>query len=151
MTTENQHSAPDYAGAHRGMFWGVVKAAISTRQTLYLCDRHYTTKAFLPHQRVTTEGFMADDDYTMGEFWRDMKPELKERRRKARNSAHEGMKAFFQRNGVEFEEGENTLIFRTPQGTVAYYPPSKRMQHKTTWRTCSPTACMNYVNKLRAA
>lgn len=38
------------------MFWGVVKAAISTRQTLYLCDRHYTTKAFLPHQRVTTEG-----------------------------------------------------------------------------------------------
>ncbi|EPO6589474.1 hypothetical protein ACUDO6_000468 [Enterobacter roggenkampii] len=25
MTTENQHSAPDYAGAHRGMFWGVVK------------------------------------------------------------------------------------------------------------------------------
>ncbi|HEM7459987.1 TPA: hypothetical protein U2J34_000264 [Enterobacter hormaechei] len=56
MTTENQHSAPDYAGAHRGMFWGVVKAAISTRQTLYLCDRHYTTKAFLPHQRVTTEG-----------------------------------------------------------------------------------------------
>ena len=94
---------------------------------------------------------MADDDYTMGEFWRDMKPELKERRRIARNSAHEGMKAFFQRNGVEFEEGENTLIFRTPQGTVAYYPPSKRMQHKTTWRTCSPTACMNYVNYLRAA
>ena len=94
---------------------------------------------------------MADDDYTMGEFWRDMKPEFKERRRKARNSAHEGMKAFFQRNGVEFEEGENTLIFRTPQGTVAYYPPSKRMQHKATWRTCSPTACMNYVNKLRAA
>ena len=108
-------------------------------------------KAFHPHQRVTTEGFMADDDYTMGEFWRDMKPELKERRRIARNSAHEGMKAFFQRNGVEFEEGENTLIFRTPQGTVAYYPPSKRMQHKTTWRTCSPTACMKYVNKLRAA
>ena len=56
---------------------------------------------------------MADDDYTMGEFWRDMKPELKDRRRIARNSAHEGMKAFFQRNGVEFEEGENTLIFRT--------------------------------------
>ncbi|MFY7136546.1 hypothetical protein ACOTZP_03210 [Enterobacter cloacae complex sp. SYL001] len=25
MTTENQHSAPDYTGAHRGMFWGVVK------------------------------------------------------------------------------------------------------------------------------
>nr|DAK92823.1 MAG TPA: hypothetical protein [Caudoviricetes sp.] len=25
MTTENQHSAPDYAGAHRGIFWGVVK------------------------------------------------------------------------------------------------------------------------------
>ena len=25
MTTENQHSAPDYAGANRGMFWGVVK------------------------------------------------------------------------------------------------------------------------------
>nr|DAI81872.1 MAG TPA: hypothetical protein [Caudoviricetes sp.] len=30
----------------------MVKAAISTRQTLYLCDRHYTTKAFLPHQRA---------------------------------------------------------------------------------------------------
>jgi hypothetical protein len=42
------------------MFWGVVKAAISTRQTLYLCDRHYTTKAFLPHQRVTTEGKAMD-------------------------------------------------------------------------------------------
>ena len=54
-------------------------------------------------------------------------------------------------NGIEFEEGENTLIFRTPNGTVAYYPPSRRMQHKTTWRTCSPTACMNFVKKLRAA
>jgi hypothetical protein len=94
---------------------------------------------------------MEDDDYTMGEFWRDMKPELKERRRIARNSAHDGMKSFFQRNGVEFEEGENTLIFRTPNGTVAYYPPSRRMQHKTTWRTCSPTVCMNFVKKLRAA
>ncbi|CAM8245721.1 MULTISPECIES: hypothetical protein [Citrobacter freundii complex] len=94
---------------------------------------------------------MEDDDYTMGEFWRDMKPELKERRRVARNSAHDGMKSFFLRNGVEFEEGENTLIFRTPNGTVAYYPPSKKMQHKTTWRTCSPTACMNFVKKLRAA
>ena len=48
MTTENQHSAPDYAGAHRGMFWGVVKAAISTRQTLYLCDRHYTDQSISP-------------------------------------------------------------------------------------------------------
>lgn len=65
MTTENQHSAPDYAGAHNGMFWGVVKAAISTRQTLYLCDRHYTTKAFLPHQRVTTEGKAMAIDATL--------------------------------------------------------------------------------------
>ena len=94
---------------------------------------------------------MADDDYTMDEFWRDMKPELKERRRIAHRSAHEEMKALFQRNGVEFEEGENILIFRTSQRTVDYYPPSKRMQHKTIWQTCSPSACMNYVNKLRAA
>ncbi|MFP8464157.1 hypothetical protein ACLH1Z_16085 [Enterobacter hormaechei] len=39
-----------------------MKAAISTRQTLYLCDRHYTTKAFLPHQRVTTEGKAMEDE-----------------------------------------------------------------------------------------
>lgn len=94
---------------------------------------------------------MADEDYTMGEFWRELNPELKERRRKARNSAYDRIKDFFVRNSVEFEEGNNTLIFRTPNGTVAYYPPSQRMQHKNTWRDCSPTACMNYVNKLRAA
>lgn len=35
---------------------------------------------------------MADEDYTMGEFWREWKPELKERRRKARNSAYERIK-----------------------------------------------------------
>ncbi|CAJ1235973.1 hypothetical protein NLR71_001085 [Escherichia coli] len=86
----------------------------------------------------------------MGEFWRDWKPELKERRRKARDSAFERISAFFRRNEVEFEEGNNTLIFRTPNGTVAYYPPSQRMQHKNTWRDCSPTYCMNYVKKLRA-
>ncbi|NHV95209.1 hypothetical protein G9X52_17775 [Cronobacter sakazakii] len=86
----------------------------------------------------------------MGEFWRDLKPELKERRKKARDSAHERIAAFFRRNEVEFEEGNNTLIFRTPQGTVAYYPPSQRMQHKNNWKDCSPTYCMNYVKKLRS-
>lgn len=87
----------------------------------------------------------------MSEYWKDLKPYLKERKREARNSAHEGIKRFFVRNGVEFEEGNNTLIFRTLGGTVAYYPPSQRMQHKNNWRTCSPTFCMNYVKKLRAA
>ena len=87
----------------------------------------------------------------MGDYWRDLKPDLKERKKAARLSAHEGVKSFFLRNDVEFEEGDNTLIFRTPGGTVAYYPPSKRMHHKGNWRTCSPTACMNLVNRLRAA
>lgn len=92
-----------------------------------------------------------EDDYTMGEFWREWKPELKERRKKARNSAHDRITAFFTRNEIEFEEGNNTLIFRTPQGTVNYYSPSQRMQHKAHMRDCSPTHCMNYVKKLRAA
>ncbi|EOZ9570500.1 hypothetical protein ACQYHW_000998 [Enterobacter hormaechei] len=43
----------------------MVKAAISTRQTLYLCDRHHTTKAFLPHRRVTTEGKAMAIDATL--------------------------------------------------------------------------------------
>lgn len=85
----------------------------------------------------------------MGDFWRDVKPEMKARRTKTRNSASERIADFFRRNEVEFEEGNNTLIFRTPHGTVAYYPPSQRMQHKNDWRTCSPTHCMNYVKKLR--
>ncbi|KAB8312966.1 hypothetical protein EH228_04630 [Erwinia endophytica] len=85
----------------------------------------------------------------MGDYWRDLKPELKERKRKARDGAHEGIKSFFMKNGIEFEEGNNTIIFRTPHGTVAYYPPSQRMQHKNKWKDCSPTYCMNYVNKLR--
>lgn len=62
----------------------------------------------------------------MGDYWRDLKPDLKARRSKARNGAHERIKAFFAKNGIVFEEGENTLIFRTSQGTVAYYPPPAR-------------------------
>ncbi|MBN3186086.1 hypothetical protein GT391_01965 [Pectobacterium brasiliense] len=91
-----------------------------------------------------------DDNDSLSEYWKDLKPFLKERKRQARNAAHEGIKRFFERNFVTFEEGENTLIFRTPQGTVAYYPPSQRMQHKSKWFDASPTFCMNYVNKLRA-
>ncbi|MEI7410102.1 hypothetical protein [Pectobacterium aroidearum] len=95
---------------------------------------------------------MSDDECdSLSEYWKDLKPFLKERKKQVRNSAHEGIKRFFERNAVAFEEGENTLIFRTPQGTVAYYPPSKRMQHKSKWFDASPTFCMNYVNKLRAA
>jgi hypothetical protein len=47
-----------------------------------------------------------------------MKPELKERRRIARNSAHEGMKTFFQRNGVEFEEGKTLSFFVHRKGLL---------------------------------
>lgn len=85
----------------------------------------------------------------VGDYFRDNKDRLKEGRRRARNGAHERISAFFRKNGIEFEEGNNTLIFRTPQGTVVYYPPSKKMQHKTAWKECSPTYCMNYVKKLR--
>ncbi|MCL6328548.1 hypothetical protein EXT51_03395 [Pectobacterium carotovorum subsp. carotovorum] len=85
----------------------------------------------------------------VGDHYRDLKPFLKERRRKARDGAYERIKAFFIKNGVQLEEGNNTLIFRTPLGTVCYYPPSQKMQHKNFWKECSPTFCMNYVLKLR--
>lgn len=85
----------------------------------------------------------------VGDHYRDLKPFLKEQRRKARDGAYERIKAFFIRNGIQLEEGNNTLIFRTPQGTVCYYPPSQKMQHKNSWKECSPTFCMNYVLKLR--
>jgi hypothetical protein len=75
-------------------------------------------KAFLPHQRVTTEGFMADDDYTMGEFLARHEAELKERRRMARNSAHEGMKAFFNVMELSSKRKKHSHL-RTPQGTVS--------------------------------
>jgi len=85
----------------------------------------------------------------VGDYYRDLKEFHKERRRNARNGAHERAKAFFAKNGVQFEEGVNTLIFRTDLGTVVYYPPSQRMQHKSTWKDCGPAHCMNYVKKLR--
>lgn len=86
----------------------------------------------------------------MGEYWRDVRDGTKERRKQARDSAHIRISAFFRKNGIEFEEGNNTLLFRTAAGTVAYYPPSQRMQHKGKWRDCSPTYCMNYVKNLRS-
>lgn len=89
-----------------------------------------------------------DDSYTMGEFFNDVRDELKKRRSIARNNSHENAKRFFIKNGVAFEEGVNTLIFRTVKGTVAYYPPSGRMQYKTEWRTCSPTACLKFIKNL---
>ncbi|MCR9028382.1 hypothetical protein NXA99_07520 [Citrobacter amalonaticus] len=85
----------------------------------------------------------------MGDYYRDIAPFLKEGRRRARNGAHERIKSFFQKNNITFEEGNNTLIFRTPSGTVCYYTPSQKMQHKNNWRECSPTKCMKYVNNLR--
>nr|DAH63123.1 MAG TPA: hypothetical protein [Caudoviricetes sp.] len=39
MTTENQHSAPDYAGAHRGMFWGERRSKPSRRRRLAMSTR----------------------------------------------------------------------------------------------------------------
>lgn len=85
----------------------------------------------------------------VGEYYKDLKDYHKERRKRARDGAHERIKRFFSKNGVLFEEGVNTLIFRTEMGAVVYYPPSQRMQHKNTWKDCSPTYCMNYVRKLR--
>ncbi|PNF10507.1 hypothetical protein A6J71_10235 [Enterobacter cancerogenus] len=85
----------------------------------------------------------------MGDYFRDNAPYLKEGRKKARDGAHQRIKSFFVRNGVVFEEGNNTLLFRTPAGTVCYYTPSQKMQHKNKWSQCSPTSCMNYVKKLR--
>lgn len=84
----------------------------------------------------------------VGEYFNDLKEFHKERRRKARCGAHERMVKFFKKNGMEFEEGNNTIIFRTKSGTVCYYPPSQKMQHKNKWKECSPTYCMNYVRKL---
>lgn len=92
---------------------------------------------------------MSNDDYTMAEFWADVKPEMKARRKAARSSAHERIKDFFVRNDINFEEGQNTLIFRTPSGTVCYYPPSQKMQHKDKVQNISPTGCMKYVKALR--
>lgn len=86
----------------------------------------------------------------MGDYFRDVAPFLKEGRKRARDGAHERIKKFFQNNNVIFEEGSNTLIFRTPAGTVCYYTPSQRMQHKNNWKSCSPTACMKYVERLRS-
>lgn len=85
----------------------------------------------------------------VGDYYRDLKDFHKERRKSARDGAHKRICDFFSRNNIEFEEGNNTIIFRTPGGTVAYYPPSQRMQHKSKWLDCSPTFCMNYVIKLR--
>ncbi|CAA0320622.1 hypothetical protein I4495_16285 [Klebsiella oxytoca] len=85
----------------------------------------------------------------VGDYYRDIAPYLKEGRKKARDGAHERIKAFFIKNGITFEEGSNTLVFRTPLGTVCYYTPSQKMQHKNKWLECSPTKCMKYVNKLR--
>lgn len=85
----------------------------------------------------------------VGDYFKDLKEFHKDRRRNARNGAHERIKGFFSKNGVKFEEGVNTLIFRTAMGTVVYYPPSQRMQHRNDWKDCSPTYCMNYVNRLR--
>ncbi|HDS6412455.1 TPA: hypothetical protein QHZ98_005289 [Klebsiella oxytoca] len=66
----------------------------------------------------------------VGDYYRDIVPYLKEGRKKARDGAHERIKAFFIKNGITFEEGSNTLVFRTPLGTVCYYTPSQKMQHK---------------------
>lgn len=85
----------------------------------------------------------------VGDYYRDLKEFHKDRRKAARDGAHERIKAFFLKNGVELEEGVNTIIFRTSDGTVCYYPPSQRMQHRNKWRDCSPTYCMNYVKRLR--
>ena len=85
----------------------------------------------------------------VGDYYRDIAPYLKEGRKKARDGAHERIKTFFIKNGITFEEGSNTLVFRTPLGTVCYYTPSQKMQHKIKWQECSPTKCMKYVNKLR--
>ncbi|MEQ4902914.1 hypothetical protein [Enterobacter hormaechei] len=85
----------------------------------------------------------------MGDYFRDIAPFLKEGRKKARDGAHQRIKGFFARNDVVFEEGNNTLLFRTPEGTVCYYTPSQKMQHKNQWTQCSPTRCMKYVKKLR--
>ncbi|WP_431623270.1 hypothetical protein [Citrobacter freundii] len=122
MTTENQHSAPDYAGAHRGMFWGVVKAAISTRQTLYLFDRHYTTKTFLPHQRVTTEGkAMRKVECTVDRF------EWNGGERKKVTDTFNGL---FHEWGLEYEEFDNgpgnysVGIVELEDGKVATFPAS---------------------------
>lgn len=66
----------------------------------------------------------------VGDYYRDIAPYLKEGRKKARDGAHERIKAFFIKNGITFEEGSNTLVFRTPLGAVCYYTPSQKMQHK---------------------
>jgi hypothetical protein len=68
---------------------------------------HPIAKHFSRISGVTTE-VSWQTTIIRGRVWRDMKPELKERRRIARNSAHEGMKTFFQRNGVEFEEEKHS-------------------------------------------
>lgn len=85
----------------------------------------------------------------VGDYYRDIAPLLKEGRRKARDGAHARIMKFFVKNNITFEEGNNTLLFRTPKGTVCYYTPSQKMQHKNNWRECSPTHCMKYVKKLR--
>lgn len=42
MTTENQHSAPDYAGAHRGMFWGEAAWEIGDTHSVYVSASYFT-------------------------------------------------------------------------------------------------------------
>ncbi|WP_222167432.1 hypothetical protein [Citrobacter amalonaticus] len=49
MTTENQHSAPDYAGAHRGMFCSWVCLGLHgliTHENFGSNPEHSTTKHF---------------------------------------------------------------------------------------------------------
>lgn len=42
MTTENQHLAPDYAGAHSGMFWGEAAWEIGDTHSVYVSASYFT-------------------------------------------------------------------------------------------------------------
>lgn len=77
----------------------------------------------------------------VGDYYRDLKPFIKERRRRARDGAYERIKAFFVRNGVELEDGNNTLIFRTPRAPFVTTHPARKCSTKISGKNAvRPTA-----------